>query len=175
MLGRQQQQPQQQQEGMNEREKILNSKYVKRDMGAAGEYYNAELSRVVGDHGYCKNCQQAFETNNQTDLKYPFRSYVCRCTLCRECINSCGAQITPGKIHTFDCPLCLHEKAWNLRKLLPDLQFVNLLHAVTEIQPYSGIDKKGDGSAGGEDGHEDDHSNGEADDGTGGKRKWRHE
>jgi len=144
-------------------------------MAAAGECHAAELGRLVRDHGFCRNCQQAFETDNQTDLKHPFRSNVCSCTLCRDCINSGGDQTTPGKIQSFDCPLCLHEKAWNLRELLPDLQFVNLLRAVTKLRPFCYIHQNGHESSGGEDGHEDDHSNGgEHDDGRG-KRKWRYE
>jgi endogenous inhibitor of DNA gyrase (YacG/DUF329 family) len=141
-----------------------------------GAYYTGELARLARDHGTCINCGQLYETNNETDHRYPFRSYLCRCTLCRGCINACGALITDGKEFTFDCPLCLKKMAWNVGRLLPDLQFVNLLHAVSHIVPFIPVIE---GIQGGmidrDDGHEDDHSNGgDVDDGCC-KRKWRDE
>jgi Fe-S oxidoreductase len=145
-------------------------------MGDVDAYYRDELKKLGLDHGLCVNCGEMFETQDQTNLRYPFKSYVCKCTLCRECINSCGEKITPGKTFTFDCPRCETKKAWNLRKLLPDLQFANLLDAVNSIVPY-GMKKEAEPRDGGavdrDDGCEDDHSNGgEVNDGSG-KRKWR--
>jgi hypothetical protein len=121
-------------------------------MNASGVYYHREMDRMVNGHG-CIVCSQAYETDVWTDLRYPYISPVCKCTLCRACIDERLAQIVgTNKVYTVECPLCEKPKAWNKRNLVPNKQLANLLHDMKRVIANAGKDEcHGGGSSGSDD------------------------
>lgn len=107
-------------------------------MAASGAYYRREMTRLIKGHG-CTLCTEEFETDLPTDLKYPYVSPVCRCTLCRACVDGCVPVEKKG--WTADCPLCAVPKAWNMRNLVPNRHVANLLHDMKRVVADEGKDE----------------------------------
>ena len=108
-------------------------------MAASGAYYHREMNRLINGHG-CTLCTEEFETDLPTDLKYPYISPVCKCTLCRACIDRCVI-VEEGKRWTADCPLCGVQKAWEMRNLAPNRHVANLLHDMKRVVKNAGKDE----------------------------------
>lgn len=141
-------------------------------MGPIGAYYRSEMSRMLRGYG-CTYCSQEFETNDPADLRYPLISPVCKCTLCRACIDrQCLAQIVPTKLNTVSCPLCRTEQAWNINTLVPNRHLANLLDDMRRVVMNEGKDDchGGDGGYVNDSGG-DDSSNNDDDGGGGGKKR----
>jgi hypothetical protein len=138
-----------------------------------GSYYAGEIRSLIMCHGDCNMCGLGFEVEHETDPRYPYVSPVCKCTLCRACINECVPKVASSKIYMYGCPACYKDQAWNLKNLLPNRPFANLLSGMDRAIANS--PKESSAASDGNDGHEDDHSNGgDYDDGSG-KRKWRYD
>jgi hypothetical protein len=97
---------------------------------------------MTNGHG-CTVRSEAFETDVTTDRRCPHISPVCKCTLCKACVDGSPAQTE----HTVGCPLCQEPRAWNKRKLVPNRHLANLLHDMKRVLTNAGKDEcRGGGS-----------------------------
>ena len=82
-----------------------------------------------------RRCFKKYDIKNPKQQNYPHISAVCYCTLCLECIHKQKEAVKDSnpewKGWVVKCMLCQREKAWNLRKLIPNLALASMLENTT--------------------------------------------
>jgi hypothetical protein len=77
-----------------------------------------------------EGCLAEFETGDRNERHYPHISPLCFCTICHVCIDqqheAAVGENPKFKGWTIECPVCHMEKAWNIRKLVPNKALANM-------------------------------------------------
>jgi len=118
-------------------------------------YYRSGMG-VLLKNNCCRGdlCMKPFECEDRSEWHFPYISQVCFCTLCQKCVhaqNEAALQENPKwKGYVVQCMLCGTLKAWNIRKLVPNIALANMLEETRRLaasNPTDGREEEEDSQA----------------------------
>jgi hypothetical protein len=94
---------------------------------------NNSCRGILGD----EMCLTLYDCTDKAERHFPMISPVCWCTMCLKCVHAqheAAVKNSPDwKGWTIECMLCSTPKAWNIRKLVPNLALASMLEETRRL------------------------------------------
>jgi len=129
---------------------------------APSTYSSLETTKIMTDSYYhtgmevllknncCRGlqCMSPFDCNDKSEWNFPYISPVCYCTLCQKCVHAQNEAALEGnpkwKGYVVECMLCGTLKAWNIRKLVPNMALASMLEETRRLAASKPPEKEND-------------------------------
>jgi hypothetical protein len=99
------------------------------------KHYEAALSLILRNHCCLgRECVQDFENKGYPFAYFACVSTKCNCTVCKHCLDRVvEKQPQNWTGWTVSCPSCFEERAFNLRRLVPNMALVAIVSDVRRL------------------------------------------